>query len=53
MSPPEEPKVQLANAYLLLPQIQSIQASHTLVQYAFRGEKPKSVKPQKIFDLRL
>ncbi|XP_071288015.1 transmembrane protein 131-like isoform X1 [Agelaius tricolor] len=32
MSPPEEPKVQLANAYLLLPQIQSIQASHTLTE---------------------
>uniref|UniRef100_A0A8C0UXE4 Transmembrane protein 131-like n=1 Tax=Cyanistes caeruleus TaxID=156563 RepID=A0A8C0UXE4_CYACU len=40
MSSPEEPKVQLANAYLLLPHIQSIQASHTLVQYTFQGEKP-------------
>uniref|UniRef100_A0A8C0UWI8 Transmembrane protein 131-like n=1 Tax=Cyanistes caeruleus TaxID=156563 RepID=A0A8C0UWI8_CYACU len=42
MSSPEEPKVQLANAYLLLPHIQSIQASHTLVQYTFQGEKPRS-----------
>ncbi|KFO70385.1 Transmembrane protein 131-like, partial [Cuculus canorus] len=32
-SSPEEPRVQLANAYLLLPHIQTIQASHTLVQY--------------------
>ncbi|XP_072717340.1 transmembrane protein 131-like isoform X1 [Ciconia boyciana] len=30
MSSPEEPRVQLANAYLLLPHIQNIQASHTL-----------------------
>lgn len=37
MSSPEEPKVQLANAYLLLPHIQNIQASHTLVQYTFQG----------------
>lgn len=43
MSPPEESKVQLANAYLLLPHIQNIQASHTLVQYTFQGEKTKSV----------
>ncbi|XP_032915442.1 transmembrane protein 131-like isoform X9 [Catharus ustulatus] len=32
MSSPEEPKVQLANAYLLLPHIQNIQASHTLTE---------------------
>ncbi|XP_008940948.1 PREDICTED: transmembrane protein 131-like [Merops nubicus] len=32
MSSPEEPRVQLANACLLLPHIQNIQASHTLVQ---------------------
>ncbi|KAM7111992.1 transmembrane protein 131-like isoform 4-T4 [Ciconia maguari] len=32
MSSPEEPRVQLANAYLLLPHIQNIQASHTLAE---------------------
>ncbi|RMC13882.1 hypothetical protein DUI87_08965 [Hirundo rustica rustica] len=32
MSSPEEPKVQLGNAYLLLPHIQNIQASHTLAE---------------------
>ncbi|NWI96693.1 T131L protein, partial [Pitta sordida] len=32
MYSPEEPKVQLANAYLLLPHIQNIQASHTLAE---------------------
>ncbi|XP_048159363.1 transmembrane protein 131-like isoform X5 [Corvus hawaiiensis] len=32
MSSPEEPKVELANAYLLLPHIQNIQASHTLTE---------------------
>ncbi|NXM32923.1 T131L protein, partial [Oxyruncus cristatus] len=32
MSSPEEPKVQLANAYLLLPHIQNVQASHTLAE---------------------
>ncbi|XP_074722734.1 transmembrane protein 131-like isoform X2 [Strix uralensis] len=31
-SSPEEPRVQLANAYLLLPHIQNIQASHTLAE---------------------
>ncbi|KAM6268047.1 transmembrane protein 131-like isoform 1-T1 [Spheniscus humboldti] len=31
-SSPEEPGVQLANAYLLLPHIQNIQASHTLAE---------------------
>ncbi|XP_051476025.1 transmembrane protein 131-like isoform X3 [Apus apus] len=31
-SSPEEPKVQLANAYLLLPHIRNIQASHTLAE---------------------
>lgn len=35
-SAPEEPRMQLANAYLLLPHIQNIQASQTLVQYAFQ-----------------
>ncbi|XP_010177718.1 PREDICTED: transmembrane protein 131-like [Mesitornis unicolor] len=32
MSTPEEPRAQLANAYLLLPHIQSIQVSHTLAE---------------------
>ncbi|XP_075356543.1 transmembrane protein 131-like isoform X1 [Mycteria americana] len=32
MSSPEEPRVQLANAYLLLPHIQNIQATHTLAE---------------------
>ncbi|NWR86638.1 T131L protein, partial [Furnarius figulus] len=32
MSSEEEPNVQLANAYLLLPHIQNIQASHTLAE---------------------
>ncbi|KAJ7407434.1 hypothetical protein BTVI_63081 [Pitangus sulphuratus] len=32
MSSPEEPKVQLANAYLLLPHIQNVQTSHTLAE---------------------
>ncbi|KFP38816.1 Transmembrane protein 131-like, partial [Chlamydotis macqueenii] len=32
-SSPEEPSVQLANAYLLLPHIQKIQMSHTLVHF--------------------
>ncbi|XP_075277715.1 transmembrane protein 131-like isoform X6 [Opisthocomus hoazin] len=31
-SSPEEPRVQLANAYLLLPHIQNIQASHALAE---------------------
>uniref|UniRef100_A0A8C4XIR4 Transmembrane 131 like n=1 Tax=Falco tinnunculus TaxID=100819 RepID=A0A8C4XIR4_FALTI len=31
-SSPEEPRVQLANAYLLLPHIENIQASHTLAE---------------------
>ncbi|XP_029866241.1 transmembrane protein 131-like isoform X6 [Aquila chrysaetos chrysaetos] len=31
-SSPEEPRVQLSNAYLLLPHIQNIQASHTLAE---------------------
>ncbi|XP_009985009.1 PREDICTED: transmembrane protein 131-like [Tauraco erythrolophus] len=31
-SAPEEPRAQLANAYLLLPHIQNIQASHTLAE---------------------
>ncbi|NWS70163.1 T131L protein, partial [Crotophaga sulcirostris] len=31
-SSPEEPRMQLANAYLLLPHIQNIQASHTLAE---------------------
>ncbi|NXK98184.1 T131L protein, partial [Formicarius rufipectus] len=38
MSSSEEPEMQLANAYLLLPHIQNIQASHTLVQYTFQAE---------------
>uniref|UniRef100_A0A8B9P641 Transmembrane 131 like n=1 Tax=Apteryx owenii TaxID=8824 RepID=A0A8B9P641_APTOW len=37
-SSPEESRVQLANAYLLLPHIQNIQASQTLVQYTFQIE---------------
>ncbi|NXP10451.1 T131L protein, partial [Thinocorus orbignyianus] len=32
-SSPEEPRVQLANAYLLLPHIQNIRVSHILVQF--------------------
>ncbi|KFQ41775.1 Transmembrane protein 131-like, partial [Nestor notabilis] len=32
MSSPEEPRVQLANTYLLLPHIQNIRASHTLAE---------------------
>lgn len=43
MSSSEEPKVQLANSYLLLPHIQNIQASRTLVQYTFQGEKSTSI----------
>uniref|UniRef100_A0A8D0FZC5 Transmembrane protein 131-like n=1 Tax=Strix occidentalis caurina TaxID=311401 RepID=A0A8D0FZC5_STROC len=39
-SSPEEPRVQLANAYLLLPHIQNIQASHTLVHCCFMSDDP-------------
>lgn len=54
MSSPGEPKVQLANAYLLLPHIQSIQASHTLVQYIFQGRwNLYLLNHKRFFDLRL
>lgn len=37
-SSPEEPRAQLANTHLVLPHIQNIQVSHTLVQYTFQME---------------